>query len=63
MGYRTPELCEDKYAHPRDEGVLKSNKKHFIHHDIRPFETLDTVAEIDREMARCLPWILRLTDE
>lgn len=61
MGYRKASPDEDKYGkNPDDASKLKNNNDLFIHHDIRPFNDLDEVKQIDREMARCLPWIVRL---
>ena len=60
MGYRKARPEEDKYEKkPEDASKLKKNKNLFIHHDIRPFNKLDEVSQIDYEMARCLPWIVR----
>lgn len=65
MGYRRPKPEEDAYMAP-DTGKAKKlalNKKMFIHHDIRPFDTLGAVAELDREFTRYIPWILEMTEE
>lgn len=67
MGYRRPRPEED-YFYAKGNGVkdaaeLKKNKKLFIHHDILPYEELDVVAEMDREFARYMPWILEMTDK
>lgn len=64
MGYRKPHDNEDAYnAHyDDDKSVLKQNKKLFIHHDIRPFETLDSISELDKEFSRSIPWIIKMTD-
>lgn len=62
MGYRKPRACEDKYAHPKYADQLKKNKALFIHHDIRPFDELDVIAELDREFSRYIPWIMRMTE-
>lgn len=63
MGYRKPKEEEDKYAHPEFADVLKGNKKLFIHHDIRPFEDLDEVRDIDFGIVSFIPWILRMTSK
>jgi hypothetical protein len=65
MGYRKPHDNEDAYnAHyDDDKSVLKQNKKLFIHHDIRPFETLDSISELDKEFSRSIPWIMRMTEK
>jgi len=60
MGYRKPLPHEDKYVHGAD---LRKNKNLFIHHDIRPFEQLDGIDELDREFTRYIPWIVKMTDE
>lgn len=67
MGYRRPHPKED-YFKAQSKGVkdaseLKKNKKLFIHHDIRPFEKLDDVKELDYEFARYMPWILEMTEK
>ena len=62
MGYRKPRKNEDKYAHPKYADQLKKNKALFIHHDIRPFEELDVIAELDCEFSRYIPWIMRMTE-
>lgn len=66
MGYRKAHKDEDKYA-VEDEDMkkklkLKKNKDRFIHHDIRPFDQLDAVSELDKEFSRYIPWILRMTN-
>lgn len=60
MGFRKPMPCEDKYRHP-EVAAMRKNKDLFIHHDLRPFEKLDTVAELDREFSRAIPWVLKMT--
>lgn len=63
MGFRVAKPDENKYEHDKYSDELKKNKKLFIHHDIRPFEKLDNVRELDYEIARYIPWILRMTEE
>lgn len=67
MGYRRPHPEEDYYNAKnrsiKDASELKKNKKLFIHHDIRPFDDLDVVAEMDREFARYMPWIIEMTEK
>ena len=63
MGFRKPKANEDKYEHPEFAKDLQSNKKLFIHHDIRPFEELDIVSELDYEFSRYLPWIMKMTED
>lgn len=63
MGYRKPHHDEDKYeASGTDAKSLSRNKKVFIHHDIRPFEDLDNVKELDYEFTRYIPWIMEMTE-
>ena len=62
MGYRKPHKNEDKYAHPEFANSLKKNKERFIHHDIRPFNKLDTIKDLDYEFSRYIPWIMRMTE-
>lgn len=63
MGFRKPRSEEDKYLHPNYAGTLKGNKKLFIHHDIRPFEQLDIIGELDKEFSRYIPWIMKMTND
>ena len=63
MGYRKAKPNEDKYSCPDNPDFadkMSKNKKLFIHHDIRPFDKLDAVKQMDFEIARCLPWIVRV---
>ena len=62
MGYRKALPEEDKYEHPAFEGAMKKNKKLFIHHDIRPFDELDIVKELDYEIVKYMPWMLKMTE-
>lgn len=75
MGYRKPLTVEDAYTICLDKTCneeetkilneakdkLKKNKKHYIHHDIRPFELLDQISKLDYEFSRSIPWILKMT--
>ena len=63
MGFRKARPEEDKYDYPMyAKEFNRNNKKQlFIHHDIRPFEDLDTVRELDIEFSRFIPWILKMT--
>lgn len=65
MGYRKPHLDEDKYETSDSEakGILGKNKDLFIHSDIRPFEKLGTIKELDYEFTRYIPWIMRMTEK
>lgn len=64
MGYRKPKREEDKYAEENKpfKGALKQNKNRFIHPDIRPYDQLDGVEELDKEFSRYIPWILGMTE-
>ena len=65
MGYRKPHLDEDKYETTDIEakGKLGNNKKLYIHSDIRPFDKLGTIRELDYEFSRYIPWIMRMTEK
>ncbi len=62
MGYRKPKRDEDKYVYPEFAGKLKKNKDLFVHHDIRPFDQLNTIKELDYEFARYIPWIMKMSE-
>ncbi len=61
MGYRKPRPYEDKYvaANAPYADQLSRNKKRFIHHDLRPYDELDSIAALDVEFSRYIPWIVR----
>lgn len=64
MGYRMAKPNEDKYNYKQYAKEWKSNKKNFfIHHDIRPFDDLDGVQQMDREIAEYIPWILTMAEK
>ena len=63
MGYRKPKKGEDKYENPEFASKLKKNKDLFIHHDIRPFDQLNSIKELDYEFSRYIPWIMRMTEK
>lgn len=63
MGYRKPKKEEDKYEYPEYASKLKKNKDLFIHHDIRPFDQLKTIKELDHEFSRYIPWIMKMTEK
>jgi len=63
MGFRKPHADEDKYQHEDFKKQLASNKKLFIHHDIRPYDDLDEVRKYDEEFARYIPWIMKMSEE
>lgn len=60
MGFRKARPDEDKYIHGED---YAENKKLYIHHDIRPFDELDVIQELDREFSRYLPWIIQISEQ
>ena len=64
MGYRKPRRNEDKYLIENRpyQNDLKKNKERFIHHDIRPFDDLESIKELDREFSRYIPWIMKMTE-
>ena len=62
MGFRKAKPDEDKYEHKEFADKLKKNKNLFIHHDIRPFEDLDVIKELDHEFSRYIPWIMKMTE-
>lgn len=63
MGFRKAHKDEDKYeAKAESKAKLKKNKDRFIHHDIRPYDQLDAVKELDKEFSRYIPWIMRMTE-
>ena len=64
MGYRKPRRNEDKYLIENRpyQNDLKKNKERFIHHDIRPFDDLGSIKELDREFSRYIPWIMKMTE-
>lgn len=65
MGYRKPKREEDKYVGENApfKSELKQNKNRFIHHDIRPYDQLDGIEELDKEFSRYIPWILGMTEK
>ena len=63
MGFRKPRPEEDKYVHPEEKDNLQNNKQLYIHHDIRPFEDLDGVRNLDYEIVRYMPWLLGFMDK
>ena len=65
MGYRKPRPGEDKYAEGNEsfQAELEQNKRRFIHHDIRPYDQLGSVKDLDKEFSRYIPWIVKMTEE
>jgi len=65
MGYRKAHKDEDLYETDDAEAKtkLKSNRKLFIHHDIRPFDDLSGIVELDREFSKYIPWIIQKTSK
>lgn len=64
MGYRRAHEDEDKYHAPNEDAKSKlgKNKNLYIHSDIRPFDKLGPIKELDMEFARYIPWIIRMTE-
>ena len=64
MGFRKARDYEDAFKATDEEDATKlvNNKKLFIHHDIRPFDELDEIKELDREFSRFIPWIIEMTE-
>lgn len=63
MGFRKAKESEDRYTHSEFKDDLKKNKEIFIHHDIRPFDELpDGTKQLDFEIAKYIPWILKMTE-
>lgn len=64
MGYRKAKPEEDRYNHKDYTKEWKNNKKNFyIHSDIRPFGDLDEVQQLDKEIAKFIPWILEMSEK
>lgn len=65
MGFRKAKPYEDKYEQPLLPGdnIKVNKKKLFIHHDIRPFDELDDVKQMDFEIVKYIPWILKMTEK
>ena len=65
MGFRKPHQNEDVFSASDKEkaNMLKKNKDLFIHHDIRAFDKLDSIKELDREFSRYIPWIMKMTEK
>lgn len=61
LGFRMSHASEDKYAHPEFAKELSANKNLFIHHDIKPYEDLDIVRNLDYEIVKLIPWIVSMT--
>lgn len=62
MGFSKPKENEDKYQHEEFKNELKNNKRVFIHHDIRPYDKLDGVKNIDIDIVDHIPWLLKITE-
>ncbi len=64
MGYRKAKTEEDKYEQSilTAADVKPNKKKLFIHHDIRPFDDLDDIKQMDFEIVKYIPWILKMTE-
>lgn len=61
MGFRKPLPNEDRVEHPAHKDALKENKDLYIHNDIRPFSELGTIQELDSQITKYIPWIIRMT--
>lgn len=61
LGFRMAHTYEDKYVNAEFTKELSKNKKLFIHHDIRPYEELDIVRNLDYEIVKAIPWIVQMT--
>ena len=74
MGFRKARVCDDYYAYKKryegeeeyskDEAEkLTKNKKIYIHHDIRPYDELeDNIKQLDIEIVKYIPWLLKMTE-
>lgn len=67
MGFRKPLPHEDSYNLKADAKTVNdfkknNNKRHFIHSDIRPYDQLDSIQEIDKEIVRFIPWFLKMVN-
>ena len=64
MGYRKARIEEDKYEQSilTSDDVKPNKKKLFIHHDIRPFDDLDDIRQMDFGIVKYIPWILKMTE-
>ena len=64
MGYRKAHRNEDRYEYPAFADSFKDNKKKlYIHSDIRPFDNLDDIRQMDYEIVKYIPWILKMTSD
>lgn len=61
LGFRMAHPCEDKYENAEFAKQLGKNKNLFIHHDIRPYDDLDIVKNLDYEIVKLIPWIVAMT--
>lgn len=64
MGFRKAKNDEDKYQQELlTKDHVKGNKKLFIHHDIVPFSELpQATKQLDIEIVKYIPWILKTTE-
>lgn len=62
LGYRKPTESEDYYSDiniidgKKNKELKNAHKELYIHSDIRPYEELDDIQEIDKEIIRHIPW-------
>ena len=64
MGFRKPRKYEDALdkGNDNEKDVLKKNKELFIHHDIRPYNDLDDIKDLDKKFAQFIPWIINVSE-
>ena len=75
MGFRKPQREEDAYKldlnlyyEGQRKGVFScfkktNNKNQYIHGDIRPFNQLNEIQEIDKEIIRFIPWFKEMANK
>lgn len=60
MGFRKPLPEEDIVTHPDHKTALRKNKDLYIHSDIRPFDQLDGIKNLDMQISKYIPWIIKM---
>ena len=75
MGFRKPQKEEDAYQldlnlynENQRKGVFNSfkktnNKNQYIHSDIRPFNQLNEIQEIDKAIIQFIPWFIEMVNK
>ena len=69
LGYRKPLPEEDAISNSHllskeEKKKLKGMKDTlYVHCDIRPFNGLNEIQKLDKEMVRYIPWIIRMSEE